>query len=279
MSVGVAAFEYHQPIEEAFDRVLRVGADRCELATPGNVTPETAEAVARAARERGITVTSVASLSKPNAVDDDAEVARMIQLLDDSIRAAATIGAPFAITYFGGHPTRPVDEGIERYVRLTRGSVKLAEDLGVTILIENHFSHAPGEVTNTASGCVDLVKAVDSESFAVNFDLCNFAIGGQPFDESYDILMPYVRNVHVKDARPYDPVADAGYDGRIVTDLNKGEFIFVPVGEGITPNDRILERMKADGLDVPITIEGHVPDDRIDDCFRRGLEFVRKAGF
>mgnify|MGYP002620425529 FL=1 len=134
-------------------------------------------------------------------------------------------------------------------------------------------------MTNTASGCVDLVKAVDSAAFAVNFDLCNFAIGGQTLDRSYDVLMPYVRNVHIKDARPYDPVADEGYTGRIVTDLNNGDFVFVPVGEGITPNDRILARMKADGLDVPITIEGHVPDDRVDDCFRRGLEFVRKVGF
>ena len=32
-------------------------------------------------------------------------------------------------------------------------------------------------------------------------------------------------------------------------------------------------------LDVPITIEGHVPDDRIDDCFRVGIDFVRSWGF
>ncbi|MDR5700851.1 sugar phosphate isomerase/epimerase family protein [Agromyces aerolatus] len=278
MSVGIAVFEYAQPIGEALERAAALGVSQCELAVPNNLTSATREEAARAVRERGFTVTSVASLSKPNSVDSDEDTARMIALLDESLTAAEAVGAPFAIAYFGGHPTRPIDEGIERYAKLVERSVRRAEDLGVTILIENHFSHAPGEATNTAQGCVDLIHAVGSPAFALNFDLCNFAIGGQPFEDSYRTLKPYIRNVHVKDARPYDPVTDADYDGRIVHDLVHGAFMFVPVGQGITPNGELLDRIADDGLDLPITIEGHVPDDRIDDCFRAGLDFVKGRG-
>lgn len=278
MTVGVAVFEYHEEIAAALDRAAALGVSQCELTVPGNITVETAGSVGELLTERGLTVNSVASLSKINAVDTDEAAAAMVALLDASVRCASTLGAPNAIVYFGGHPTRPIDEAVERYVRLIRPSVAIAESLGVTILIENHFSHAPGEVTNTAQGCVDLVTAVGSDNFAVNFDLCNFAIGGQQFPASYETLKPHIRNVHIKDARNFDPVSDADYTGRIVTDLVHGEFMFVPVGEGITPNAELLDLLVRDGLDVPVTIEAHVPDGQLDDAFRLGLRLCASKG-
>jgi sugar phosphate isomerase/epimerase len=276
-TIGIAAFEYHVPVDEALTRARKLGVGHCELVTPGDVTPATARAVAATAAEIGVAVTAVASLSKPNTVDDDGDVRPMLRLLDDSVEAARLIGAPFAVTYFGGHPTRGETEAIERYAGLVAPSVRRAEDAGVTILIENHFSHAPGEVTNTAAGCRDLVEAVGSPHFAVNFDYCNFAIGGQPLDAAYELLRPYIRNVHVKDARPVD-ARDARYGGRIVTDLVHGDFRFVAVGDGMCDHAAVLSRLVADDLPVPVTIEAHVPDDDLDECFRRGIALCRKEG-
>lgn len=276
-TLGAAAFEFKTDPATAFARTVELGVTHCELVTPADVTPSTVADVARAAANQGVQVTAVASLSKPNTTDDD-EAAEHIGLLDDSITTAAALGAPFAITYFGGHPSRPIEAAIERYARLTAKSIARATDLGVTVLIENHFSHAPGEATNTAQGCVDLVQAVDSPAFAVNFDHCNFAIGGQDLLAAYEALKPYIRNVHVKDARPYDPVADADYDGRIVTDLVHGRFIFVPIGEGITDNAAVLGRVIADGLDVPVTVEVHVPERLVGRAFEAGLAFCRSMG-
>jgi sugar phosphate isomerase/epimerase len=275
-TLGLAAFEFKTDPAGAFEQTAALGVQTCEIVTPADVTPATAEAVRRVADEHGVRVTAVASLSKPNTTDDDAE--GHIELLDDSIIAAAALGAPFAITYFGGHPTRSVPEAIERYARLTRRSMARAAELGVTVLIENHFSHAPGEATNTAQGCLALVQAVDSPAFAVNFDHCNFAIGGQDLVDAYQLLKPHIRNVHVKDARPFDPELDADYDGRIVTDLVQGDFIFVPVGEGITDNDAILSRVVADDLDVPVTVEVHVPERMVTKAFEVGLEYCRSRG-
>lgn len=274
-SLGIAAFEFKRPFAEAFSLTSDLGVRHCELTTPDDITMDNVGQVAEAAARHGIAVTAVASLTKPNATED---LAATLAVLDESIEIAAALGAANVITYFGGHPTRSLDEAVERYVKAIGSTVELAGERGVGVLVENHFSHAPGEVTNTARGCRDLVEAVGSDVFAVNFDHCNFAIGGQDLTEAYDLLKPYIRNVHVKDARPYDPVADRAYDGRIVTDLVHGEFIFVPVEEGITDNDTILDLVVGDGLDVPVTVEAHVPERLLADTFARGLTYCRRKG-
>ncbi len=277
-TLGIAAFEYHEPPASSLAKTKDLGVGHCELVTPGDITPATAAEVAEIARAHDVSVTAVASLSKPNMVDDPDAVAAMVQLLDDSVDCAAALSAPFAVTYFGGHPTRPESEALERFVDLVSESVRRAEDVGVTILIENHFSHAPGELTNTAQGCRTLIEAIGSPNFALNFDYCNFAIGGQPLEDAYTVLKPYIRNVHIKDARPVQPDLDSGYHGRIVTDLVHGDFRFVPVEQGITDNRAVLKRVLEDDLDVSVTIEAHVPPEMLDSCFQQGIEFCRREG-
>lgn len=274
-ALGIAAFEYPLPLREKLERVVRLGASCCELAVPGDVTVGTADSIAEAVAESGVEVTAVASLSKPNAPDGKEAGLR---LLEDSIRCADAIGARFAIVYFGDHPTRPASEAVARYRELTRPFVELAGELGVTILIENHFSHAPGDVTSRPAGCAELIALVDSESFALNFDPCNFAIAGVNVAAAYAALRHVVRNVHVKDARPYDPVADAEYPGRVVEDLQRGKFLFAPVGEGIADNASVLRALVRDGFSGPVTVEAHTSADTLDDVFSRGLAYCRETG-
>lgn len=274
-TLGIAAFEYKLPLAEKLGRVARLGADACELATPGDLTVENAAEVAETVAACGVRVSAVASLSKPNAPDGEETG---LQLLEASIRCAHALGAPFAVAYFGGHPTRPAAEAIERYRTLARPMVELAGELDVTILVENHFSHAPGDVTSGPAGCAELIAAVDSPSFALNFDPCNFAIAGVDVGAAYAELKHAVRNVHVKDARPYDPIADAEYPGRVVEDLNRGKFIFVAVGDGIADNTTVLNALLHDGYAGPVTVEAHTPEETLDDVFGRGLAYCRETG-
>lgn len=274
-SLGIAAFEYKTSLSEAFRRTSEHGVRHCELATPADVTLESLPEAADLAAEHGMTVTSVASLTRLNSPGDAGQT---IALIDQSVEIAAGLGASRVITYFGGHPDRPPRDAIERYADLIGPTLDHARHLGVSVLIENHFSHAPGEVTNTAEGCAELISAVGADNFGLNFDHCNFAIGGQDIAAAYKLLRPMIRNVHVKDARAFDAVADADYDGRVVTDLVRGKFMFVPVGDGITDNDLILDRVVADHLQVPVTIEVHVPDRMMDAAFARGLALCRGKG-
>ncbi len=221
----------------------------------------------------GVRVTAVCSLSKPNS-PDGTELG--LYLLEESILCAAALGAPMVIAYFGAHPERSAAEAVSRYRNLVARLVGLAEENGITILIENHFSHARGDVTSGPEGCGELLNAVGSPCFALNFDPCNFAIAGIDVTSAYRMLRPFVRNVHIKDARPYDPSLDADYPGRVVEDINRGRFIFVPVMEGITDNTVILEALGRDGYSGPVTVEAHTPQDTLDDVFGRGRSFCRE---
>ena len=272
-SYGIAAFEYDLPLGEKLARAVSLGADCCEIATPGDVTSATAEACADLIEATGTRVSAVCSLSKPNS-PDGTELG--LHLLEESIRCAAVLGAPAVIAYFGAHPERSAREAIDRYRDLVRPLVELAENDGITVLIENHFSHAPGDVTSGPEGCAELIAAMDSSSFALNFDPCNFAIAGIDVMTAYDVVRPFVQNVHVKDARPYDAVADADYPGRIVEDTNRGRFIFVPVREGITDNRVVLEALTADGYGGTVTVEAHTPQETLDSLFVQGLAFCRE---
>jgi sugar phosphate isomerase/epimerase len=273
--IGLAAFEYTLPIEHKLARCQALGATACELAVPGDVSRGTAPAVADAVGGAGLSVTAVASLSKPNAPGGEAEG---VQLLEESIRCAHALGADYAIGYFGAHPERGPAQAIERFVELTRPRLELAGELGVTVLIENHFSHARGDVTSGPGGCADLIAAVGSERFGLNFDPCNFAIAGIDLAAAYDELKGAIRNVHIKDARPYDPRRDGGYPGRVVEDVVRGRFLFVAVGEGITDNAAVLTALARDGYAGPVTIEAHTPQDTLDDVFARGMRFCRERG-
>jgi sugar phosphate isomerase/epimerase len=199
-----------------------------------------------------------------------------LHLLEESLRCASALGAPSVIAYFGAHPDRSARESIGRYCDLVRPMVELAERQGITILIENHFSHAPGDVTSGPEGCAELIAAIDSPRFALNFDPCNFAIAGIDVMAAYEMLRQFVQNVHVKDARPYDPLADASYPGRIVEDTNRGHFIFVPVGDGITENAVVLEALARDGYAGTVTVEAHTPQETLDVLFAQGLALCRE---
>ncbi len=62
-SIGIAAFEYHRPVVEAFERTRALGVSHCELVTPNDVTVTSAAQVAKQAAAAGVEVTAVASLS------------------------------------------------------------------------------------------------------------------------------------------------------------------------------------------------------------------------
>jgi sugar phosphate isomerase/epimerase len=275
-SLGIAGFEYPLPPEQLFPRVRSLGVRYCELAVPTNLTPETAGRVAELAAASDVIVTAVATLSKLNSSDD---VAGTQKLINDSIECAGRLGAPFVITYFGGHPSRGHDEAIRRYAEHIQPCLERAERRGVAILIENHFSHAAGEVTNTADGCVALFEAIGSPRFRLNFDPCNFCIGAEEyFPYAYRLLRPYTLNVHLKDARKYRAALHGPYHGRIVHDLRQGEFIFVAMGDGAVCSDAIVQALQEDGFDGPITIEAHTPHETLDGVFRTGIDYCRKRG-
>lgn len=270
-NLGLAAFEYKQPIGQVFQQISNLGMKQCELVTPEDVRMGNVHEVLELMKEFKISVTAVTSLTKLNSTDD---IKKTQEIINESILCAAQLGAPFVVTYFGGHHTRTPEEAIKLYKESIKPCLKLAEENNITILIENHFSHAPGEVTNTAQGCLELLQLIDSKYFQLNFDPCNFVIGGEEFyPYAYEKLKPYIKNVHMKDTVKYDFTIHSDYKGRIVNDLNQGDFIFVKLGSGILNGDQFLKQLLQDGYKGPITIEAHTPGSTLNDVFRIGIQY------
>lgn len=208
-----------------------------------------------------------------NVLDlDDAQVARVKRALDANGMAVSAIGSPIGKTPLDA----PLDQQLHRferaitlarafqtpYIRIfsfyppatteagqevdwaahraevlarLREMTARARAAGVTLLHENEHN-IYGE---SIDRCVDLMRGIDDAHFQATFDPANFIYGRQtPYPDAYEALRPWIRYVHVKDARPAGGVVVAG------------------AGEARWPE--LLQRLRADGYDSFFSLEPHL---------------------
>ena len=123
----------------------------------------------------------------------------------------------------------------DEVVRRLREMTARARAAGVTLLHENE----KGVYGDTIARCVDLMRGVDDARFQAILDPANFIQCGQtPYPDGYEALRPWLRYVHVKDARD---------DGGVVL-----------AGEGATSWPDLLSRLRADGYDGFLSLEPHL---------------------
>lgn len=136
---------------------------------------------------------------------------------DRWLDVAKRLGASQVRMDSGGTPEMP-DEMFDIIVEGFRDTVKRAQDLGIELLIENHWG-----ASRPAENVVRMLNAVDG--LGLLFDSGNFEAGAR--EAGWDILVPYTRAVHIKswefDETGNDPtvdlpkvirmLADAGYQG------------------------------------------------------------------
>ncbi|MFO0936291.1 MAG: sugar phosphate isomerase/epimerase family protein [Gemmataceae bacterium] len=86
-------------------------------------------------------------------------------------RRAARLGTK-AVRIFAGNAAKGEEVAArQRCVDAIEECCKVAEEVGVTLCLENH-----GGVTSTADGLLAIVKAVKAKSFGVNIDSSNFRV-------------------------------------------------------------------------------------------------------
>ncbi|MBI9046599.1 MAG: sugar phosphate isomerase/epimerase [Anaerolineaceae bacterium] len=105
-----------------------------------------------------------------------------------------------------------------------KDAVKVAEEFGVKLAMENHIDY-------TAKECVQLIESVGSPNFGLNLDTGNFLRLLDDPVEGTRILAKYVFATHIKDLKP-------------VVGLDAREWFFfscTPVGEGMVNNQKIAQ--------------------------------------
>jgi sugar phosphate isomerase/epimerase len=120
---------------------------------------------------------------------------------------------------------------IKALAEMFKKAVKVAEDAGVRLAVENHIDFTGDEI-------LQLLTEVDSEYFGLNFDTGNFLRLLDDPIKSMEILAPYVLATHVKDLWP-DKAARP-------TDWHF--FAGVPVGQGLIDNQTLARLLHKAGF-------------------------------
>jgi len=157
----------------------------------------------------------------------------------------------------------PHEPQLEKLALLFAQAVKIAEKKGIKLAIENHIDYNSDEI-------LQLVKAVNSPYFGVNFDSGNFLRVLDDPIEAMEKLAPHVLATHIKDLLPVKSVA-----------VNEWYFFScVPTNQGLIDNGklaRILQKNCYEGF-LAVEIDFLHPDytDREEEVIARSVRELRK---
>jgi sugar phosphate isomerase/epimerase len=249
-------------IDEDLGHALRVmaqyGIDAAEVRSVGGknistMTPSEVTSVRRLLDSHGANAIGVASpFYKTHLVgiDTDGEIGALhgaqalgfddqIALLRHCIAAAKVLGATMVRTFTFWSRVPLTEQIEERIVDSYTLPAKIAEDAGVTLIIENEH----GCFAGTGVEAARIVSRIDSPAVKIVWDPGNAIFAGeQAFPVGYDAAKPYIAHVHVKDAAPVGP---------------EGKIEWVVVGGGSVNWPGQLTALKADGYTGYLSLETH----------------------
>ena len=172
---------------------------------------ETIDAVLDMGKEYGMTVTSIGSYIGKIKTDGNFDV--HFDQFKRIVEIAKKAGTKYIRIFSFFIPENEDFDSYEDFVveKLTP-LVKYAEENDVILLHENE----KGIYGNVASRCKRLFERIVSPNFRCAFDFSNFVECGQDCMEAYEMLKPYIEQIHIKDNKGGNEVVPAGHgDGRI----------------------------------------------------------------
>ncbi|WP_339704540.1 sugar phosphate isomerase/epimerase family protein [uncultured Kriegella sp.] len=173
-------------------------------------------------------------------------------------------------------PELTEEEGIDLAAECIKACLPLAEELGITLILENHYKDDFWEYPEFAQQMdifCKLVERIEHPNFGVNYDPSNtFLAGEDPLELLYRVSDRvvsmhasdrYLKEGTIEDLRKEEGGA-LGYAKR----LSHGE-----IGKGLNDYDAIFKELKRVGFDGWISIE-----DGVDgmDQLERSVSFLRK---
>lgn len=191
------------------------------------LNPETATEIREAFSAGGI---RLHCLSVSCHYSDPATVEANIEQTAAYIKLAEELNAPYLRVFCGIIPQGlPREDAREQIIAALRQLAPVAADAGITLVVETHDDwSSPSEMAAVMSG-------VDHPAVGVVWDVMHtLRGGGGSMEESYQLLKPWLRHVHIHDG---------------LLDLN--ELTFKPIGQGEIdhrPVVRLLMEADYDGV-------------------------------
>jgi sugar phosphate isomerase/epimerase len=157
------------------------------------------------------------------------------EVLEMSLTLAERLGVRTLIIFGVQRAETDTASDFDRVVGLIRAVVGRAAERGFDVQLEN----MPGTWADTAANTLAILQAVDHPALGCVWDTGNFYEAEEThFAAGYELLRPYIRNVHLKDGRVVD-----------------GTMVWQRFGEGVTDVAGQLALLAAEGYDGTLTVE------------------------
>ena len=159
--------------------------------------------------ERGMEISSLAFY--PNTMDPDLEKrAAAIAHLEALIKASAKLGVGMVTTFIGRDQHKTVEENIEIFKEVWPPIIKLAEDCGVKVAIENcpmlfGADQWPGGQNLMCTPVMyrKLFEIIPSPNFGLNFDPSHYVWQGLDYLQTVYEFKDRIFHIHFKDIKLY----------------------------------------------------------------------------
>ena len=179
-----------------------------------------------------------------------------------AIEMSAALGAKYC-RVLSGQRRKDItrEEGMGYVVESINACIPAAKDLGITLIIENHYKDdfwTEPEFAQMMDVFVDLVSRIDSPYFGVNFDPSNAIAAGEEPLELLEKVKHRVLTMHA---------SDRYLANGTIEDLRRAEggttgyvsfFKHGVIGKGLNDYDAIFKTLKDVGFDSWISIEDGV---------------------
>lgn len=177
-------------------------------------------------------------------------------ILDMSLDLAERMGINTLIVFGVERNPGDTEADLQRVIDILGDTADRAGKRGFTVQLEN----IPGSWADTGENCLALLKGVGRDNFGYVWDTGNLYEAEQKhFRESYEILKPYIRNVHLKDGQFMDGVMTWQHFGTGVTDI---------AGQ--------VSALKADGYTGKLTMEAKC-EPHLDEDFIKSVRYLKSV--
>lgn len=257
MKLSVITDEISQDFEHALDVAREYGLTSGELrglwgTNIADLSPEQVKRAKEALKTRGMTVSCLSTpFYKCDLTTDEAAVRGRMHLAQarglseqvEMLRRCAGLAHEFGtelirvFTFWRQGELTPAIE--EQIVRAFDEPVKVAEDEGVTLALENEHACFIG----TGAEAARILSKIDSPRVMACWDPGNgYAAGERPYPDGYEAIRPFVAHIHIKDA----VAPEAGQD-----------FAFTVIGEGDIDYTGHFAALRRDGYQGYLSLETH----------------------
>ena len=168
-------------------------------------------------KNKGVEISSLAFY--PNTMDGDIEKRKKnIDHLKKVINMSALLGVNMVTTFIGRDQTKNVDENLELFKEIWPPIIKLAEEKGVKVAIENcpmlfGADQWPGgqNLFTTPALWREMFRIIPSDNFGINYDPSHFIWQQIDYIKPIYEFKDKIFHVHCKDIKLYtDKLNDVG---------------------------------------------------------------------